>query len=57
VDPGEGMQDSKNIQEPQNYRDDHNGVQDRLNRARHRYEAVDEPEENTHHDQGHQNLH
>jgi len=51
------MQNSKNIQEPENYNNHHDSIQDRLNRARHRYEAVDKPEENTHDDQGHQNLH
>jgi hypothetical protein len=50
------MEKSKNIQEPQNTGNHHNGIQDRLNRARHRYEAVDKSEKNTNHDQGHDDL-
>jgi hypothetical protein len=50
--PGEGMKESKDIQEPQDYKNDHDSIQDRLDGSCHRNEAVDEPEKNTHHDQG-----
>jgi hypothetical protein len=56
MDIGEGMEQSKDIQEPQNYENDHDSIQDRLNGARHRYEAIDEPEQNTNHDQNHKDL-
>lgn len=56
MDTGKKVNQPKNIQKPQNHDDDYNGVQDRFDRARHRYEVVDEPEQNAHHDQGHQNL-
>jgi hypothetical protein len=49
---GDGMQESKGIQEPQDYTNDHDSIQDRLDGARHRNEAVDEPEKNPNHDQG-----
>jgi hypothetical protein len=51
ADPGEGMKKSKNIQEPQNYENDHDGIQDRLDGACHRDETVNQPEENPNHDQ------
>ena len=56
VDIGEGLEKSKDIQEPQNYENDHDSIQDRLNGARHWNEVIDEPEENTNHDQNHQDL-
>lgn len=34
---------AENVEEPENHDDHHHGVQDRLNRALHRNEAVDEP--------------
>jgi hypothetical protein len=56
MDHGEGTEKSKNIQEPQNYDNHHNTIQDRLNGSRHRYVAINQPEENTNHDQGHDDL-
>jgi hypothetical protein len=50
------MQNSKDIQEPQDYKNDHDSIQDRLDGARHRNEAVDEPEKNTNYDQNHKYL-
>jgi hypothetical protein len=50
--PREGMEKSKNIQEPQNYENDHDSIQDRLDGACHRDETVNQPEENPNHDQG-----
>jgi hypothetical protein len=47
----EGMKQSKYIEEPQHHGDDNDRIQDRFNRALHWYEAVDQPKQNTHHDQ------
>jgi hypothetical protein len=54
--PGEGLEKSKDIQEPQNHENDHESIQDRLNRPLHRYEAINQPQENTDYDQHHENL-
>jgi len=56
VDAGEGMKKSKNIQKPQHHGNDHDSIQDRLDRSLHWYEAVDQPKQNTHHDQNYQYL-
>jgi hypothetical protein len=56
MDIGEGTEKSKNAQEPQDNGNDHNGVQDRLNSARHRYETVNDPEKNADHDQDYHYL-
>jgi hypothetical protein len=53
---GDVMHESKDIQEPHDYTNDHESVQDRLDGARHRNEPVDEPEKNPHHDQGNYDL-
>jgi|GEM_PF-5049702 len=50
------MKKSKNIQKPQNHGNDHDCIQDGLNRSLHWYEAIDQPEENTNHDQDQQYL-
>ena len=47
----ERTENSKNVQEPEDNDNDHDGIQDRLDRARHWDESVDEPENNTGHDQ------
>jgi hypothetical protein len=54
---GDRMQESKGIQEPQDYTNDDESIQDRLDGARHRNEAVDEPEKNPNHDQDNYDLH
>ena len=54
MDPGKGVEESENIQQPQNYPDDNHGVQDGLDRSLHWYEAIDQPEENPYY---HQNYH
>jgi hypothetical protein len=51
VDLGEGTENSKNTQEPQDNGNNHDGIQDRLNGTRHWYKSVDEPENDTNHDQ------
>jgi hypothetical protein len=51
ADMGEGTENSKNVQEPQDNGYNHDGIQDRLNGTRHWYESVDEPKNNTSHDQ------
>jgi len=56
VNRGEGTQKSKNAQKPQDNGNDHNGIHDRLDGARHRDESVDEPENNTNYDQDHHHL-
>ena len=50
------MEEPKDFQEPQDYSDDHNRIQDRLNGARHGHEAVYQPEQNTHYHQNHDQL-
>jgi len=44
------MDETKNVQEPNNYTDYHNRVQDGLDRPGHRNEVVDQPEQNTYYD-------
>jgi hypothetical protein len=56
ADIGEGTENSKNAQEPQDNGNNHDGVQDRLDGARHRDESVDEPEKNTNNDQDHHHV-
>jgi hypothetical protein len=55
-DRGEVMGQSKNIQKPYHHGNDDNGIQNRLYRSRHGNESVDEPEQNTNHDQNQGNL-
>jgi hypothetical protein len=50
VDPGKRMQESQNIQKPHNHTDHYNSVQDRLDRSSHRYEVIDQPQQNAHDD-------
>jgi hypothetical protein len=50
------MKKSKNIQEPQDHGNDHDGVQDRLDGARHGDETVNQPEEYPNHDQDHEDV-
>jgi hypothetical protein len=56
VHPREGMEKPKNIQEPQNHENDHDGIQDRLDGSCHRDETVNQPEENPNHDQDQEYL-
>jgi hypothetical protein len=56
VDAGERMKKSKNVQKPQHHSDDHDRIQDRLDRSLHWYEAVDQPKQNTYHNQNQQYL-
>ena len=55
-DTGERPENAENAEEPQDNRNDHNGIQDRFDGARHWYETVDEPEKHTDHDQDHHHL-
>ena len=55
VEPGERKK-AKSVQKPQNHANDYDGIQDRLNGARHRYKAIDEPEENPNHNQDDHNV-
>jgi hypothetical protein len=51
ADFGEGTDNPKSAQKPQDNNDDHNNVQDRLDGTRHGDETVDEPEKNADHDE------
>ncbi len=53
---GERMKESKNVQKPQHYADHHNCIQNGLDRSLHWYVAVDQPKQDTYHDQNHQYL-
>ena len=55
-DVGDFTHKPKNGQEPQDNDNDHDGIQNRFNGARHWDESVDEPEKNTNHDQNHNYL-
>jgi hypothetical protein len=44
------IENSKNLQEPQDHDNDHNGIQYRLYGPRHWDKSVDEPQNNTNHD-------
>jgi len=50
------MKQSKNIQDPQNYSNNHDAVQNGLDGPLHWNEAIDQPQENTHHDENFQDL-
>ena len=50
------MKQSKHIQEPHHYSDDYDCIQDGLYRSLHWYEAIDQPQQDTHHDQNEYNL-
>jgi hypothetical protein len=52
----EGMEKSKNVQEPQDDADHYHGIQDRLDRRLHGDEVIDQPQQNAYHDQNHQQL-
>jgi hypothetical protein len=49
ADLGEVMEQSKDIQEPHRDSDDHDCIQDRLDRPLHWYEAVNQPKKDAHH--------
>jgi hypothetical protein len=56
TDVREGTKKPKNIQKPEHYANDHDGVQNGLDRPLHWYVAVDQPKQNTHNDQSHHYL-
>jgi hypothetical protein len=56
VDAGERMQNSENVQEPQDGGDYYDSIQNGLDGALHGYEVVDQPEQNTHYHQNDQYL-
>jgi hypothetical protein len=51
VDTREGVEQSKYVEEPQHYDNDHDCVQDRLDAACHRDETIHQPQEDTNYDQ------
>jgi hypothetical protein len=56
VHSGKRVEQSKYVQKPQHHSDDHDAVQDRLNGGLHRNEPIDQPQEDTHHDQNFDEL-
>jgi hypothetical protein len=53
ADVGEGMKKAKDVQQPQNHGNNHNCIQDGLDRSLHWYQ-VDQPEQDTDYDQSDQ---
>jgi hypothetical protein len=49
ADVGEGMKQSKNVQQPQNHDNNHDRIQDGLDRSLHWYQ-VDQPKQNADYD-------
>jgi hypothetical protein len=52
ADSREGVEQPKYVEEPQHYADDHDCVQDGLDAARHGDEAIHQPQQDAHDDQG-----
>jgi hypothetical protein len=50
VEIGKGVEEPENVQQPENDSDDDHCVQDGLDRSLHRYEAVDQPKQESDHD-------
>jgi hypothetical protein len=50
------MKESKHIQEPEHHYDDDDGVQDRLDAARHGDETIHQPQQNANYDQDHHKV-
>jgi hypothetical protein len=50
------MNEPEDIEEPQNYRNDHDAVENRLDGSLHGNEAIHEPEKDTHHNKNFQEL-
>ena len=56
MNPGQRMEQSKNIQQPQNHGDHYNAIQNGLDGPLHWDESVHQPQKNTNNDQGFENL-
>jgi hypothetical protein len=56
VDSGQRVQESENVQEPENDDDNDDGVQNGFDGALHRDEAIHEPEQYAYDDEDHQYL-
>lgn len=56
MNPGQRMEQSKNIQEPQNHRDDYYAIQNGLDGSLHWDESVYHPQENAYNHQNLENL-
>jgi len=50
------MKKPKDVEYPQDYADDHHGIQDGFDRPLHWDEVVDQPEQNTDYHQNHHKL-
>jgi len=56
MDSGEWMEQSKYVQKPQNYGNHHHRIQNGFDRALHRYETINQPQQKTHHHQNDEYL-
>jgi hypothetical protein len=56
VNPGKGLKETKDIQDPQNHGNHNNAIQDGLDGPLHRDEAIHQPQEDTHHNEHFHNL-
>ena len=56
MNPGQRMEQSKNIQQPQNHGDDYDTIQNGFDGSLHWDESVYHPEENTHDNQNFENF-
>jgi hypothetical protein len=56
VNAGEGMKESENIHEPQNYRNHYDAIQNGLDGSLHWNKAIHQPQEDAHYDQNFQEL-
>jgi hypothetical protein len=53
---GKVVEESKNIQEPQDHGNDYDAVQDGLDRSLHWDEAIHQPQQDTHHNKNFEEL-
>ena len=51
VDLGKRMEESENVEDPQNHGDDYDAIQNGLDGSLHGYEAIHQPKKYAHHDQ------
>ncbi len=56
MNPGQRMEQSKNIQQPQHHGDDYNTIQNGFDGSLHWNESVYRPQENAYNDQNFENL-
>jgi hypothetical protein len=56
ADIGKGVKESGDVEYPQDYKDDYDSIENRLDGALHGNESIHKPEENTHDDQNFDEL-